>query len=280
MKAGKMLRSGREHNVPYSLSRWTDVCGSRNKWDWFKGVLAEGSMFAFDPRTALPSEWSLKPEDTLGLNFWTKDPSNLLADRELLRPYKVKIHMTITGWEEVEKGVPPTFEAIDLYRRAADAFGPENIVWRFSPVPMVDDVIWRFWTIASKLMTPKVYLAFLQENDLMPEKRSRQERRRLTCEFASKAAVLGTKVLLCNDDAALFEIPAPFIGDAAPELGVCAGPEDWGGVPPAEGCGCAIMIDPFSINESCTFGCQYCYAADKNLLPKKINTTRSLPVVP
>ena len=51
--------------------------------------------------------------------------------------------------------------------------------------------------------------------------------------------------------------------------------------PPSEGCGCVLMADPFTINESCTFGCQYCYAADKSLAPKKRNTTKGhLPVVP
>lgn len=237
-------------------------------------------MIAFDPRTALPSLWSLAPEDTFGLNFWTKDPTNLLADRELLRPYKVKIHMTITGWEEVEKGAPTIRKAIDLFNRTAEVYGKENVIWRFSPVPVVEDALWRFSTIASNIRTTKVYVAFLQENDLMPETRPATERRRLLSEFASKSANLGTRVLLCNDDQRLFDVPVPFIGDAAPELGVCAGPEDWGGEPEAEGCGCAIMIDPFSINEGCSFGCRYCYAADKSLAPKKINTTRSLPVVP
>lgn len=271
-------RRGREENVPYSLSRWTDVPAA--KWGWFREALAEGGMIAFDPRTALPSYWSLAPEDTLGLNFWTKDPTNLLADRELLRPYRVKVHLTITGWEEVEKGVPSMDLAIDLCEQTVAAFGRENVIWRFSPVPMTSDVVWRFFYIASRVLMPKVYIAFLQENDLMPETRTPEERRRLTCEFASRVATFGTRVLLCNDDARLFDVPAPFVGAASPELGVCAGPDDWDGSPPAERCGCAIMIDPFTINESCTFGCQYCYAADKSISPKKHNTTRrALPLI-
>ncbi len=252
-----MLRTGREERVPYSLSRWTDVCGSRNKWDWFKAVVSEGWMFAFDPRTALPSQWSLKPEDTLGLNFWTKDPTNLLADRELLKPYKVKIHLTITGWEEVEKGAPTLREACNLLTWTTLAYGAENVTWRFSPVPVVADVVDRFGRIcvkASRAGVREVYLAFLQENDLVPETRGVREREELLKKLGERAAVFGIEVRLCADDHQLLQGGSHY----NVRHGVCAGPEDWGGLPPAEGCGCAIMIDPFTINESCTFGCQYC----------------------
>jgi Domain of unknown function (DUF1848) len=271
-------RRGIDEKLPYSLSRWTDVAAA--KWDWFRGVLAEQEMIAFDPRSALPALWSLKPEETFGLNFWTKDPSNLLADRELLKPYKVKIHMTLTGWEEVEKGAPSLREACNLLTRTTMAYGAENVTWRFSPVPVVDDVVDRFGRICARACRTgvrEVYLAFLQENDLMPEPRSPAEREALLKRLGERADVFGIKVFLCNDDHQLLRGGLVHYNVS---LGVCAGPNDWGGLPPVEGCGCAIMIDPFTINESCTFGCQYCYAADKTVSPKKHNTTRSLPIVP
>ena len=275
-------RRGIEERVPYSLSRWTDVSGSQNKWDWFKGVMAEGEMFAFDARSVIPSLWSLKPQDTLGLNFWTKDPRNLLLDRDMLAPYKVKIHMTLTGWEEVEKGAPTLKDALWLLEDTVKVFGPENVIWRFSPVPMVGDAVARFRRIAStagKAGLAKVYVAFLQENDLMPERRSERERASLLDSFAREAGDFGITVLLCNDDKKLLETYGSMRANLG--LGVCAAPEDWGDELPAPmGCGCCIMVDPFSINESCTFGCTYCYAADKNIDAKKHNTTRSLPVVP
>lgn len=280
--AVNLSKSGREHGVPYSLSRWTDVSGSANKWAWFKEVLAQGEMIAFDSRTALPAVWSLKPEDTLGLNFWTKDPTNLLADRALLQPYNVKVHLTLTGWEEVEKGAPSLREGCDLLTRTTLAFGAENVTWRFSPVPLVDDVVDRFGRICAKACRAgvrEVYLAFLQENDLLPETRSIDERRALLRALGARAGVFGIQVRLCNDDKSLISAKESLHHNV--ELGVCAGPEAWGNVPPFEECGCAIMIDPFSVNESCTFGCQYCYAADKSLsTTKKRNTTRNLPVLP
>jgi sulfatase maturation enzyme AslB (radical SAM superfamily) len=272
------MKKGIEEGVPYSLSRWTDVPSA--KWGWFKVALAAGEMFAFDPRTAIPSVWSLKPQDTLGLNFWTKDPRNLLLDRQLLQPYRVKIHMTLTGWEEVEKGAPTLREGCNLLTRTTQVYGAENVTWRFSPVPLVDDVVDRFGRICVKACRAgvrEVYLAFLQENDLMPEPRSPAEREALLKRLGERADVFGIKVFLCNDDHQLLR--GGLIHHNV-SLGVCARPNDWGGLPPVDGCGCATMVDPFTFNESCNFGCTYCYSADKSLSPKKHNTSRSLPVVP
>ncbi len=120
--------SGKAENMPYSLSRWTDVPAA--KWPWFEQQLNQQWMVALDPK-GIPSKWSLKPEDTLGLIWWTKDPTNLLANVDLLKPYRNKVHVTITGWEEVEKGAPTFLKARKLLKKTAEAFGPENVTWRF-----------------------------------------------------------------------------------------------------------------------------------------------------
>ena len=277
------MRSGVAEQIPYSLSRWTDVPAA--KWDWFKAQIASGSMMAIDPRNAIPYVWSLRPEDTLGLVFWTKDPRNLILDAPWLKDYRYKVHITVTGWHEVEKGAPDIREGkIGLYV-AAKELGPENVTWRFSPVPMVPDVVERFTEIAEmagEAGVKKVYLSFLQTNDLMPEVRSEIERRELLVRLGEVGAKVGVRVLLCNEDRLLAGHPNlhPNLGS-----GICAPPEDFE-LPglarsPSEGCGCALSADPFTINESCTFGCLYCYAADKELAQKKRNTTpaRHLPVV-
>jgi DNA repair photolyase len=277
------LYSGRQERLPYSLSRWTDLPAA--KWDWFKSQLDQGKMRAFDPRNAIPVEWSLAPSDTMGLIFWTKNPENLIRDKALLEPYKLVIHMTLTGWEEVEKGAPNLSEGISLMRRAVDAFGPERVTWRFSPVPLVDDVLDRFERMASVISLfglKDVYVAFLQENDLMPETRARRTRVELLKQMALRAS--GLQVLLCNEDRSLQDESCK---PRNLQSGVCE--SGWRFAPlgrmnarpvAAEGCGCALAVDPFTINESCTMGCAYCYAADKSLAPKKQNTTKfSLPLI-
>jgi hypothetical protein len=276
------LRSGRKENLPYSLSRWTDVSGSQNKWEWFKVALAAGEMTAFGPRSAVPARWSLAPEETLGLVIWTKNPTNVLRDRTLVADYRVKIHITATGWIEVEKGAPDMHESSALIYETVRAFGAENVTWRFSPVPLVPDVVGRFNRIAhtaSYIGLDRVYLSFLQANDLVPEMRSDEERLTLLGQLGEIGARRGIKVLLCNEDRLL-------TGGQAPRnvaSGICAPPEAFAPPnlekSPSEGCGCSLMVDPFTINESCAYGCHYCYASDKSLSDKKRNTTKGLPVI-
>jgi hypothetical protein len=277
-----IVKIGRQEGIPYSLSRWTDVPAA--KWEWMMDAFKQQKMVAFDPRTAIPSEWSLKPEDTLGLLFWTKDPTNLITEADLIKRYRHKIHVTLTGWEEVERGAPNLAYGTALLVDTVEAFGPANVTWRFSPVPLLhpDEIAVRFQHIAYRAGLAglrSVYLSFLQANDLMPEMRTLEERHQLLRRLADVGAPYGIQIRLCNEDRLL-------VGASTyPNLDsdVCAPPKDFAlpnrEAPPSEGCGCVLMADPFTVNETCTMGCQYCYAADENLSPKKRNTTRSLPVI-
>jgi hypothetical protein len=270
-----MLRSGREEGIPYSLSRWTDLPGA--KWSWFERSLAAGQMIAFDPRTGVPSVWSLKPEDTLGLVFWTKDPRNLVAAQLRLAPYTVTVQGTVTGWSEVEKGAPSMEDAGHLLIEASKAFKAH---WRFSPIPLLPDwvVLERFKILLGYAATAglkSVFVSFLQPNDRIPETRTVAQRFALLDGMAEEAASFGVRVDLCKDDVS-------FLGLAGPKfsVGVCVPPEDFPGPSQAlERCGCTLMVDPFTINESCSFGCQYCYAGDQGLAAKKRNTSRVLKVI-
>jgi hypothetical protein len=277
------VQSGRQEGIPYSLSRWTDVPAA--KWAWMKDAVKAKKLIAFDPRNAIPYEWSLKPDDTLGLVFWTKDPTNLIFDAPWLRDYSFHVHVTVTGWHEAEKGAPSLRQGTNALAMAASQLGPENVTWRFSPVPMVPDVVQRFETIlamASHHGIKTVYLSFLQTNDLMAETRSEQERMNVLVQIAEVAAQRNVHVYLCNEDRLLADCP-DYEGHPNLTSGVCVPPETWmlagRNRPPSEGCGCVLMADPFTVNETCTMGCTYCYAADQTLAPRKRNTTRSLPVV-
>ncbi len=248
------------------------------KWGWFKAQLAQGWMVGFDPRTAIPSKWSLAPEDVLGFIFWTKNPANLVKDAALLAKYPLVVHVTLTGWMEVEAGAPGLWEAIDLLEAAVNAFGPERVIWRFSPIPTLPamgahgGLLDRFGAIAQAAQhmgLRKVYASFLQQNDLMPEPRTKEERQRVLLGLAASAP--GMQVLLCRDDRETLEgLALPLnLAEGVCEDGSVFGAEGQH----QEGCGCALAVDPFTINESCSLGCQYCYAADKGLNPCRRNTT-------
>ena len=265
-----MLKSGRAEGLPYSLSRWTDVPIS--KWSWLKVQLAQKWMWAGDPRTAIISPWSLAPEDTLGLIFWTKNPTNLLQDADLFREYSWVVHITLTGWTEVEKGAPNLEQGVDLIKRSVEAFGPERVTWRFSPVPATADAVERFGMIARPLAhagLKHVYAAFLQTNDLMEETRDKTTRQEILRLMSQQEPSL--EVRLCSEDRTLDGMP-PCLNLS---YGVC---EDGSRFLPGlvkEDCGCALSVDPFTINETCSAGCSYCYAADRSLSPKKRNTTKA-----
>ena len=114
----------------------------------------------------------------------------------------------------------------------------------------------------------------------MAETRTQTEKVRLMHELADVAKQYGIQVILCNEDRALQGIMDRPTNLSA---GVCAPPEDFAqeglAKPPSEGCGCVLMVDPYTVNESCSYGCLYCYAADKSLSPKKRNTTHHLRVI-
>lgn len=273
------MLSGRTEKLPYSLSRWTDLPAA--KWPWFEQQLDQGWMVGVDPRTAVPGKWSLAPQDTYGLVFWTKNPTNLILNADRLKAYSLVIHMTLTGWEEVEKGAPTLKEGLALLARAAEVFHPSRVVWRFSPIPNTRDVVERFAVIAGeaeKIGLSEVYLAFLQENDLMPEHRPVRVRKELLKLMAARTKL---KLKLCNEDRTLAG-PSMMenLGSGICESGERFLPSKYAiDAPKTEGCGCALAVDPFTINESCTMGCAYCYAANRDLAPKKRNTTKGLPVL-
>jgi hypothetical protein len=265
-------------------------------------------MIGFDPRTAVPCKWSLKPEDVFGLIFWTRQPTNLIRDAEWLKDYPLVVHFTLTGWEEVEHKAPGIKAGLELMTGLVKTFGPERVNWRFSPVPAVPDVLERFEVIASVaagLGLPSVYVAFLQENDLLPETRPKKVRQEILKQMAAKSH--GLEILLCADDQTLLRpdsLGFPMASRVWPggsnlRLGVCEsggrfntlrrekthgmlgpGPAEQFTVQDFDTCGCCLAVDPFTINETCNVGCLYCYAADKSLAPKKRNTTKGhLPII-
>lgn len=239
-------------------------------------------MEALDPE-GIPGQWSLRPEDTLGLIFWTKNPCRLLVASESLAAYRVKIHVTVTGWHEVEHGAPDITLGTDLLCLTLRHFGPSNVTWRFSPVPLVPDTLERFEFIlenAVKAGLRKVFVSFLQENDRLPETRSPIERTRLLQKMGALAHSRGVEVQLCHDDLALLTGVGSTPGLS---LGVCAPPQDFlrhgHGLPPHENCGCVKAVDPFSLNEACAYACEYCYTADRQVALRKRNTTARLPIL-
>jgi hypothetical protein len=228
-------------------------------------------MVAMDPRTGLPDRWSLDPAQTLGLVFWTRNSRNLVKDAALLAGHRTVIHFTLTGWHEVEARAPGISEGLELLASAVETFGVENVRWRFSPVPVVDDAVERFARIAegaAALGLKDVYVSFLQPNDWAPETRTCGDRQTLLWGMAK---VTTLELVLCNED-----LSTP-VGPGV-RRGICEDAARFTADAKAEKCGCALTVDPFSQNEACVYGCRYCYSGNQATSARKRNTTR-LPLL-
>jgi hypothetical protein len=263
------LHSGVTTGTPYSLSRYTDL--PMSKWSWFQACLEAKKMIAFDPQTATPGVWSLDPKDTLGLVFWTKNPKNLIQHRARLDPYYSVLHITATGWSEVERSAPSLPEAGKLLVEASRLF--EKVYWRFSPVPLLPqkELLLRFQRLlayATIAKMDRVYVSLLQPNDQIPETRTLQERFDILNMLTEEARTFGVRVILCADDKS-------FIGWSGTlfQTEVCVQPKDFKGKVQLENCGCVLMVDPFTVNEACSGNCLYCYAADRTLSSHRRDTT-------
>lgn len=266
--------SSRAENLPLSFSRWSDISGDADKWAFFERALAAGSVVAFDPRDAIPKRWSLRPEDVSELILWTKSPSRLLLGLTSVSPLVdllpvLKVHVTITGWREVEPRVP-ALEVVALETKRLALMGID-VTWRFSPVPLLESeqVRGRFASIAARLggWVPVVFVSFLAENEFVPETRGASECGALVDDLARIAAGEGIELRLCADDAAT-TCSAP--------RGVCAPARSGAKTSP---CGCGLAVDPFSFNESCDLGCRYCFVLNREMSPRKRNTTKlRLPI--
>lgn len=270
--------SGKELNFPYSLSRWTDV--PMDKWDWFQEVMKRREMLAFHPVEITPYRWSLRADDTLGLIFWTKDPTNVVWENLQEKGYRIKVHVTVTGWEEVEPKAPDCHHGANNLAFAHSLLGSDSVIWRFSPIPMLPDyeLLSRFETIMARSVPyglKRVYASFLQENDLMPETRTEADRLNTLVQMGEVASKYEVDVLLCNEDKLLIGHPGLHPNVTS---GVCAPPEDFSlpnrQKPVSEGCGCVLMVDPFTVNESCSVGCKYCYAADRSMNPHRRDSSK------
>jgi hypothetical protein len=266
------IYSGKCEQFPYSLSRWTDIAGSKSKWTWFKSCLADQQMVAFDPKTATPKVWSLVPEDTLGLVFWTKNSRTLIQNKRLLEPYKVVVNLTITGWFEAEEGVPNFYKAGKLLTDTSETF---KTYWRFSPIPLlpIEILLFRFQHLlayASLAKLNQVLVSFIQPNDKVQETRSLQERFDILNMLAEKAEKVGIKVVLCADDVS-FKGYKGAIFETSP----CVYSTDFDYTVKMEKCGCVSMVDPFTVNEACEYNCDYCYSGYKNFSKEKRDTTQT-----
>lgn len=227
--------------------------------------MKQGVFDGFDPvHSGVPRSWSLLPEDTQELIFWSKNPSSLVKDSDLLFPYvgKVGVHITCTGWgNKVERGVPDYREVLPLLQPLIEVYGTEQVTWRISPVPEGDvSLLLPLFDLAAKTGIERVFCSFLQENAVMPRILFPNEKEENTKALTAWGRERGMQVSFCYDD----RMFAPGV------VGVCSPPST--PETPTDACGCSLAVDPFGIHESCIYNCRYCYVTTPQLGPKRHNS--------
>jgi hypothetical protein len=274
------IQNSMKRSVPISLSRWTDVA----HWymPWLKdAMLNKKLLFAPDPQQIILTAWETHPDAIHSLFFWTKYPPKLTAAlQDWLEPYRVFTAVTITGWEEVERRVPPLQEQLDAFDAHLDLVGPSYMGWRYSPVPCDfaysterQETFARLCEFMSVRGMDTVDVSLLQpsphwskgyaqsaEHD---ETLARQQVYNLLVSIASEN---GIRIGVCADDIALQASLRPellkhsystaclsrakldtLFGLSTPEI-------------LENGCACQLSIDPCQGPQfGCASGCQYCY---------------------
>ncbi|MCF7952766.1 MAG: DUF1848 domain-containing protein [Spirochaetales bacterium] len=121
-----------------SVSRRTDIPAFYS--DWFFRSLKLGSVTVQNPFNARQKKTvSLLPSEVDCFVFWSKNPAPLLDSIDALDPYMTYLMMTVNGYgDQLEPRVPALSAQIDIFKRFADIWGPERVIWRYDPIIFTD----------------------------------------------------------------------------------------------------------------------------------------------
>jgi hypothetical protein len=122
--------------VILSASRRTDIPAFYT--DWFMERIREGYLCVrnpFNPRQV--SRFSVTPDVTDCIVFWTKDPSPMIPRLEELSGagYMYYFQFTLNSYgADIEPGVPPYDQRITAFRELSKRLGSRRVVWRYDPI--------------------------------------------------------------------------------------------------------------------------------------------------
>ena len=272
-----------------SASRRTDIPAFYSQW--FYNRVKAGFVKTRNPRNFNQvREIDLAPAAVDEIVFWTKNPIPMLDRLNELDDYNCRFQFTITPYDkDLEPGLPPKAALLAAFRRLADKFGADRMVWRYDPILVnarytADYHARAFGQMARQLQgaARKVTISFI--------------------DMAYRGAKTNIKELALTDfpPTAQIDLAVKLAGvaqDHGMTMDACATPlnlaphgilsarciEAIGFNAPKDKnqrplCGCAASIDIGAYN-TCKTGCRYCYA---NYNPKTVegNFGRHNPLSP
>jgi hypothetical protein len=281
-----MRKSKRQKRI-ISVSRRTDIPAFYPQW--FMNRLRAGYCYA--PNPLYPKQKtkpiSLKPEDVEIIVFWTRDPRPLmkyLPELDALG-YKYYFQYTILGYPRaIDPGTPVVREAVKTFKELSGRIGKGKVIWRYDPILFsnITPYQWHIDQISKiakelKGKTERLVISFIDpyrktmsrmkketDNDfkLSPDVFNPESYRELAKWIGSESKKFNFHVVTCSEGSNFL--------DYGIKQGKCIDNEIISRIlgkkisfkkDPAqrEQCGCVVSKD-IGANDTCLFGCKYCYA--------------------
>jgi len=263
-----------------SASRRTDIPAFYTPW--LLNRIRAG--FCYYPNPMYPAKFyrvSLRKEDVLGFVFWTRHPAPLIPHLPELDKAKFSYYFqyTVVGYPQtIDPRSPSLDTAIKTFLALSDTIGPERVVWRYDPIILNYEISadWHFSNycrIADAIgsATRRLVVSIIDPYQKTKRRIGSSDNGvsydpaayiDLLNRILADALCRNLSVESCAE--ASVKIPGIFHGSCIDakllnKLRRRPEPSKPKFHKQREGCLCHQSID-IGVNNSCGFGCQYCYA--------------------
>ena len=272
-----------------SVSRRTDIPAFYSKW--FINRVREG--YANYPNPIYPKRIhtvSLSPETVAGFVFWTRNPKPLMPHLEELDNlgFAYYFQYTVVNYpKNIEPHSPQLDKAIKTFAELSRRIGKNKVIWRYDPIIINTDgldVSWHkenFRKILHELseFTEKVIVSIVDpyektKRQIGDEQSGTQyepnEYKDLLSWIVKQATGAGIIVQSCGE--ALLSVKGIEKGacvDANLMEHISGSKVSKARHNQRDGCLCHRSVD-IGVNNTCGFGCKYCYATNHEQAVKAI----------
>lgn len=277
-----------------SVSRRTDISAFYSKW--FMNRVRAGYCTVVNPFNSKQVAWvGLKPEDVMIFVFWTRNSAPLMEHLADLneKGFNYYFQYTLTGYPKaLEPHLPATSHSIETFQKLSKKIGKEKVIWRYDPILLSShtDLSWHknnFTALASDLgaFTDRVVISIIDpykkttsrlgktsEIDMVEGAYEIATYDNLIKHIADTARKCGIKeVQTCAEEEDLMKYGitrGKCIDDTLIER-ITGNPISSKKDPSQrKACGCIVSKD-IGANNTCLFGCKYCYATRSLEMAKK-----------